>query len=69
MVVGVDPSFPPIESLDQNKNLVGFDIDLMQSVAKEAGFTIQFKETAFDRIFSSLRSTNHSLDPAFDPCL
>ncbi|MBC7315814.1 MAG: transporter substrate-binding domain-containing protein, partial [Chloroflexi bacterium] len=33
-VIATDAAFPPMEFVDENKNIVGFDIDLMNAIAK-----------------------------------
>ena len=55
IVVATDATWPPMEYVDENtKEIVGFDIDLMKEIAKAAGFTVEFKNTAWDGIFSGL---------------
>jgi polar amino acid transport system substrate-binding protein len=49
-----DATWPPMEMVDANKQLVGFEIDLMNEIAKEAGFTPVYKNTAWDGIFAGL---------------
>ncbi|HOJ13611.1 MAG TPA: basic amino acid ABC transporter substrate-binding protein [Deltaproteobacteria bacterium] len=59
VVVATDATWPPMEMLDANKNIVGFDIDYMNAVAKEAGFQVEFKNTAWDGIFGGLETGNY----------
>jgi polar amino acid transport system substrate-binding protein len=54
IVIATDATFPPMEMVDTNKNIVGFDIDLMTAAAKAGGFTVEFKNTAWDGIFAGL---------------
>lgn len=54
IVVATDATWPPMEMVDQNKNIVGYDIDFMNAVAKEGGFAVEFKNTAWDGIFGGL---------------
>ena len=54
IVIATDATFPPMEMVDTNKNIVGYDIDLMNAAAKAAGFTVEFKNTAWDGIFAGL---------------
>jgi len=54
--VATDATWPPMEMLDVNKKIVGYDIDFMNAVAKEAGVTVEFKNTAWDGIFAGLDS-------------
>ena len=37
LIVASDATWPPIEMLDENKNVVGYSIDYLKAVAKEAG--------------------------------
>ncbi|HQI00410.1 MAG TPA: basic amino acid ABC transporter substrate-binding protein [Deltaproteobacteria bacterium] len=54
ITVATDATWPPMEMVDANKNIVGFDIDYMNAIAKEAGFNVVFKNTAWDGIFAGL---------------
>ena len=54
IVVATDATWPPMEYVDENKEMVGFDIDLMKAIAKEAGFEVEFKNVAWDGIFAGL---------------
>ncbi|HVN71285.1 MAG TPA: basic amino acid ABC transporter substrate-binding protein [Desulfomonilia bacterium] len=54
IVVATDATWPPMEILDANKNIIGFDIDFLNAVAKEGGFKVEFKNTAWDGIFGGL---------------
>jgi polar amino acid transport system substrate-binding protein len=56
IVVATDATWPPMEMVDENKNIVGFDIDLMNAAAKAAGFQVEFKNTAWDGIFTGLEA-------------
>jgi polar amino acid transport system substrate-binding protein len=56
ITVATDATWPPMEMVDANKKIVGYDIDFMNAVAKEAGFTVVFKNTAWDGIFAGLDS-------------
>jgi len=59
LVVATDATWPPMEMVDKDKNIVGFDIDFMQAVAEEAGFRVEFKNTAWDGIFGGLDLGNY----------
>jgi len=59
IVVASDATWPPMEFVDENKNVVGFDIDLVNEVAKAAGFTVEIKNTAWDGIFAGLAAGNY----------
>lgn len=54
--VATDATWPPMEMVDANKKIVGYDIDFLNAVAKEAGIKVEFKNTAWDGIFAGLDS-------------
>ena len=54
VVVATDAAFPPMEFVDENKEIVGFDIDLMNAIAEVQGLEIEYKNTAWDGIFAGL---------------
>jgi len=54
MTVATDATWPPMEMVDADKNIVGYDIDFMRAVAKEGGFNVVFKNTAWDGIFAGI---------------
>ncbi|MBV5341154.1 MAG: basic amino acid ABC transporter substrate-binding protein [Deltaproteobacteria bacterium] len=54
--VATDATWPPMEMVDSNKKVVGYDIDFLNAAAKEAGVTVEFKNTAWDGIFAGLDS-------------
>ncbi len=54
IVVATDATWPPMEFLDENREIVGFDIDLMNAIAAAAGFEVEFRNTAWDGIFAGL---------------
>lgn len=46
--VGVDTNYPPFEYKNTNGKIVGFDIELLDAIAKKAGFTYTIVETSHD---------------------
>jgi len=52
--VATDATWPPMEMVNADKEIVGFDIDFLSAVAKEAGFKVEFKNTAWDGIFAGI---------------
>lgn len=54
--VASDASFPPMEFVDENKMLTGFDIDLINAIAADQGFTVEIQNTAWDGIFAGLEA-------------
>ena len=56
IVIATDATWPPMEMVNEQKQIVGFDIDLMNAAAKAGGFTVEFKNTAWDGIFAGLEA-------------
>jgi len=54
IVVASDATWPPMEMVDENKEIVGFDIDLLKAAAEAGGFTVEVKNTPWDGIFAGL---------------
>jgi polar amino acid transport system substrate-binding protein len=54
ITVATDATWPPMEFVNAQKQIVGFDIDFLKAVAKEAGFKVKFKNTAWDGIFAGI---------------
>ncbi|TWC69713.1 basic amino acid ABC transporter substrate-binding protein [Herbaspirillum sp. SJZ099] len=52
--VGTDASYAPMEMLSENKQLTGFDIDLMRAIADKGGLRVEFVNTPFESIFNFL---------------
>lgn len=54
ITVASDCTWPPMEMVDENQELIGFDIDFIKAVADEAGIEIVIQNTAWDGIFAGL---------------
>lgn len=59
LVVATNPEWPPMEFLDDNKNIIGYDVDMFKAVAAEAGMEAEFKMTAWDGIFAGIAAGNY----------
>lgn len=59
VVIATDAAFPPMEFVDENKEIVGFDIDLMNAIAEVQDLKVEFKNTAWDGIFAGLESGDY----------
>jgi polar amino acid transport system substrate-binding protein len=59
IVFGSDATFPPMEFVDAQKNVVGFDVDMITAVAKAGGFEASVKNTAWDGIFAGLTAGDY----------
>ena len=56
LVFATDATWPPMEFVNADKNIVGYSIDFLTAAGKEAGFKAEFKNTAWDGIFAGLAS-------------
>jgi polar amino acid transport system substrate-binding protein len=56
VVVGTESTYPPYEFRDENNELKGFDIDLMEAIADKAGFKIEWQDMPFDSLIPALIS-------------
>lgn len=56
LVVASEATFPPMEFKDEAGKIVGFDVDLVHAIAKEAGLEVEFQDVAWDGIFGALKS-------------
>ncbi len=61
LVVGVNVPYAPNEFRDGYGKLVGFDVDLMDAVARTLGLTTDYREVPFDAIIPAVRSGDFDL--------
>lgn len=59
VVFATDSTWPPMEYINDAKELVGYDIDLVKEIAKEGGFEVEFKSVAWDGIFAGLENGSY----------
>ena len=53
-VVCLDPSYPPLESYDEDGEFIGFDVDVAEAVSEMWGVEPVFQDTAFAGILPAL---------------
>jgi polar amino acid transport system substrate-binding protein len=53
-VVGTDAAYAPFESQNEKGEIVGFDIEVVQAIAKKAGIEVKFVNTPWEGIFNAL---------------
>lgn len=56
LVVGINEPYAPAEFRDSDGNLVGFDVDLMNAIARTLGLELEYRETAFESIIPSVQA-------------
>jgi glutamine transport system substrate-binding protein len=60
--VATDNGFIPFEFIDEESgDLVGFDIDLIQAIADEAGFEIEFETMEFTGVVAGIQAERYDI--------
>ncbi len=55
LLIGTDATFPPFESVDLSKRqIVGFDVDLMNAIAAKAGLQIEIVGTRYGLLLDAI---------------
>jgi polar amino acid transport system substrate-binding protein len=52
--VASDASYPPFENVNDKKDIVGFDVELLTAIAKSQGLDVTFTNENFSTIFAKL---------------
>lgn len=61
LIVGTSADYPPYEfhkSVDGKDQIVGFDIEIAQEIAKDLGVKLEIKDMKFDGLLAALQSGN-----------
>lgn len=54
--IGISPDYPPYEYYDESNTMVGYDVDMMNELAKLLGdYELEWVEMSFDNIISSIQ--------------
>lgn len=57
--VGMEPTFPPFDTIDaETQELAGFDVDLMNAIAEDQGFELEWVNMGFDGLIPALQAGN-----------
>jgi polar amino acid transport system substrate-binding protein len=54
IVFASDATYPPMQYTNEQKEIVGFEVDVIKAAAEKAGFKAEFKNVAWDGIFAGL---------------
>ena len=55
MVAGLSADYPPFEYVDANGNLAGFDVDLVNEIARRMGVEVEFVDMPFDSLVAAVQ--------------
>ena len=61
LTIGLDDSYPPMEFRDSKNNLVGFDVDLGNEIAKKLGVKAEYTSTDFNGMLLALGSSKFNI--------
>lgn len=61
LVVGVAGTPKPYNYVDENGNLVGYEIDMLNEMAARLGYTLEYEVTEFESMFAGLDSGRYNL--------
>lgn len=59
--VAMNANFPPFESMNPSGQIEGFDVDVMDAIAREENFKVSYHQQAWDGIFASLKSGDNDI--------
>ncbi|MQR01827.1 basic amino acid ABC transporter substrate-binding protein [Glaciimonas soli] len=60
-VVGTDAAYAPFSSMNEQKEAVGYEIDIINAVADHAGIKVKIVNTPFDGIFNALNQGDRDI--------
>jgi len=56
IIIGTDATYPPMESIDQEGNFLGMDIDIAKEIAFDLGVKPKFKNIIWEELFDAVRN-------------
>ena len=57
-IVGTEAQFPPFEIVDSSGNVIGFDVDLLNAIAEDQGFKVEYLDQDFAGLIPALQTGN-----------
>ena len=60
-------NWPPLEYVDENGDIVGFEIDLINAMSEVSGVPMDYVNTSWDTIFAGLATASMTRSPAASP--
>ncbi len=61
LIIGSDTAYPPMEFINDDREIVGFDVDMMNAIAELVNAEVQFETANFDAIFAALAGGEYDL--------
>lgn len=59
--VATDATYPPFEMLDENKNIVGYDVDLIQEICRRANCRPEIRSVAWEGILAGVQQGDYDV--------
>lgn len=67
-----EATFPPFDTVDEDGNIIGFDMDLMNAIAEDQGFKVEYVDMEFDSLIPAVENGDadmitagmNAMDPA-----
>lgn len=56
IIVASDATWPPMEFVNAQKEIVGYDIDLINAVAEAGGFEVEIRNSSWEGVFAGLET-------------
>ena len=60
LVVATSPDFPPFESLDENGEVVGIEVDIMKKICEELNYELVFEQMDFKYVISGVQTGKYT---------
>ncbi len=58
IVIATNPTWPPMQFIDMDKNIIGFEVDLLNAICDAANLKCTWKNAAWEGIFGEIESHN-----------
>ncbi|QDQ00055.1 basic amino acid ABC transporter substrate-binding protein [Lysinibacillus fusiformis] len=55
--VGTEATFAPFESVDDKGNIVGIDVDVLQAIADEMDFEVEWNNIGWEPVFQTIKNS------------
>ena len=56
LTIATEATYPPFESLDDNGNVIGFDIDMAAAIAEKLGLKLEVKQMDFELLVPAVKA-------------
>ncbi len=61
LVIATSPDFPPFESLDDNGDVVGIEIEILDLICDELGVDLKIEQMAFDSVLPGVQAGKYDV--------